>query len=147
MEYMDLPPANVSLARYCFGGAMAARLGSTDTVNTIVVAHPAKLTADQLRAIKVTLPRSIVRLKVSPTPLFRSLLLGCWPKVNHNQFHFSTASSFIIPMQRTTPSRIKMSRLPRPYSRRRRRSPITLSTNSELGKVKFSFWWPGLVRV
>jgi len=38
---------------YCFGGSISARLGSTDTVNTIVIAHPGKLTADQIRAIKV----------------------------------------------------------------------------------------------
>jgi len=38
---------------YCFGGAIAARLGATDSVNTIVVAHPAKLTPEQMRAIKV----------------------------------------------------------------------------------------------
>ncbi|KAI0004577.1 dienelactone hydrolase endo-1-3,1,4-beta-D-glucanase [Russula compacta] len=38
---------------YCFGGAIAARLGATDSVNTIVIAHPAKLTAEQMRAIKV----------------------------------------------------------------------------------------------
>jgi hypothetical protein len=39
---------------------MAARLGSTDTFNTIVVAHPAKLTADEIRAIKVSPHRSVV---------------------------------------------------------------------------------------
>jgi len=38
---------------YCFGGAMAARLGSTDIFNTIVIAHPAKLTPDEIRAIKI----------------------------------------------------------------------------------------------
>jgi dienelactone hydrolase len=38
---------------YCFGGSMAARLGSTDSVNTIVVAHPGSLKPAQIRAIKV----------------------------------------------------------------------------------------------
>lgn len=38
---------------YCYGGAMAARLGSTDLVNTIVIAHPASLTSAQIQAIKV----------------------------------------------------------------------------------------------
>jgi len=38
---------------YCFGGAMAGRLGATDAVNTIVIAHPAPLAAKQMRAIKV----------------------------------------------------------------------------------------------
>jgi carboxymethylenebutenolidase len=47
-------PANFLLHRYCFGGSMAARLGSTDSLNTIVIAHPGNLTHDQIRAIKVT---------------------------------------------------------------------------------------------
>ncbi|KAI9443153.1 dienelactone hydrolase endo-1-3,1,4-beta-D-glucanase [Lactarius indigo] len=38
---------------YCFGGAMAARLGSTDSVNTIVIAHPASLSPAEIRDIKV----------------------------------------------------------------------------------------------
>jgi len=38
---------------YCFGGAIAGRLGSTDLVNTIVVAHPINLIPAQIRAIKV----------------------------------------------------------------------------------------------
>ncbi|KAI0252366.1 dienelactone hydrolase endo-1,3,1,4-beta-D-glucanase [Lactifluus subvellereus] len=38
---------------YCFGGAIAVRLGPTDLVNTIVVAHPAGVTPAQMRAIKV----------------------------------------------------------------------------------------------
>ncbi len=36
---------------------MAGRLGSTDLVNTIVIAHPSNLKPDQIRAIKVNLPR------------------------------------------------------------------------------------------
>ena len=35
---------------------MAGRLGSTDLVNTIVIAHPAPLKHAQIRAIKVILP-------------------------------------------------------------------------------------------
>ncbi|KAI0283913.1 dienelactone hydrolase endo-1-3,1,4-beta-D-glucanase [Russula aff. rugulosa BPL654] len=38
---------------YCFGGAIAGRLGSTDLVNTIVIAHPSNLKPAQIRAIKV----------------------------------------------------------------------------------------------
>jgi len=38
---------------YCFGGSMAARLGSTDLVNTIVIAHPGNLKPAWIRAIKV----------------------------------------------------------------------------------------------
>ncbi|KAI0283912.1 dienelactone hydrolase endo-1,3,1,4-beta-D-glucanase [Russula aff. rugulosa BPL654] len=38
---------------YCFGGSMAGRLGSTDLVNTVVIAHPSGLTQGQIRAIKV----------------------------------------------------------------------------------------------
>ncbi len=33
---------------------MAIRLGSTDSVNTIVIAHPASLKPAQIRAVKVT---------------------------------------------------------------------------------------------
>lgn len=38
---------------YCFGGAMAGRLGSTGLVNTIVIAHPGNLKPAQIRAIRV----------------------------------------------------------------------------------------------
>ncbi|KAH9179171.1 dienelactone hydrolase endo-1-3,1,4-beta-D-glucanase [Lactarius sanguifluus] len=43
----------IGVVGYCFGGAMAVRLGSTDSVNTIVIAHPATLKPAQVRAIKV----------------------------------------------------------------------------------------------
>ncbi len=33
---------------------MAARLGSTDFVNTVVIAHPANIKSAEIRAIKVT---------------------------------------------------------------------------------------------
>jgi hypothetical protein len=33
---------------------MAGRLGATNAFNTIVIAHPAKLSANEMRAIKVT---------------------------------------------------------------------------------------------
>ena len=38
---------------------MAGRLGSSDLVNTIVIAHPANLKPAQIRAIKVNLPRMV----------------------------------------------------------------------------------------
>ncbi|KAN0123351.1 dienelactone hydrolase endo-1-3,1,4-beta-D-glucanase [Russula decolorans] len=38
---------------YCFGGGIAGRLGSSDFVNTIVIAHPSNLKPAQIRAIKV----------------------------------------------------------------------------------------------
>lgn len=38
---------------YCFGGGVAARLGSTSFVNTIVIAHPGHLKQSQIEAIKV----------------------------------------------------------------------------------------------
>jgi len=38
---------------YCFGGGLAGRLGSTDSVNTIVIAHPSNLKPAHIRAIKV----------------------------------------------------------------------------------------------
>jgi Dienelactone hydrolase family len=51
--------ANICVIRYCFGGAIAGRLGSTDFVNTIVIAHPSNLKPSQIRAIKVNLPRIV----------------------------------------------------------------------------------------
>jgi hypothetical protein len=56
--------ANLSLYRYCFGGAMACRLGSTDSLNTIVIAHPAKLTPAEIRAIKVIFISISCHLKI-----------------------------------------------------------------------------------
>ncbi|KAI9443154.1 dienelactone hydrolase endo-1-3,1,4-beta-D-glucanase [Lactarius indigo] len=47
----------IGVVGYCFGGAMAVRLGSTDSVNTIVIAHPASLKPAQVRAIKNVVPR------------------------------------------------------------------------------------------
>jgi carboxymethylenebutenolidase len=38
---------------YSFGGAIATRLGATDLVNTIVIAHPISLRSAEIRAIKV----------------------------------------------------------------------------------------------
>ena len=38
---------------------MAGRLGSTDSVDTIVIAHPSSLKPAQIRAIKVGLPRMV----------------------------------------------------------------------------------------
>ncbi|KAH9980337.1 dienelactone hydrolase endo-1,3,1,4-beta-D-glucanase [Lactifluus volemus] len=38
---------------YCFGGAMAIRLGSADLLNTMVVVHPGSVTEAQIRAIKI----------------------------------------------------------------------------------------------
>jgi dienelactone hydrolase len=43
----------IGAAGYCFGGGIAGRLGSTDIVNTVVIAHPSPLTQAQIRAIKV----------------------------------------------------------------------------------------------
>jgi dienelactone hydrolase len=38
---------------YCFGGGMAGRLGSTDYVNTVVLAHPSNVKPADVRALKV----------------------------------------------------------------------------------------------
>ncbi|KIM36570.1 hypothetical protein M413DRAFT_449107 [Hebeloma cylindrosporum] len=38
---------------YCFGGATSVRLGSTDLVDSIIIAHPGTFTLDQAKAIKV----------------------------------------------------------------------------------------------
>lgn len=43
----------VGVVGYCFGGAMTGRLGSTDLVDTIVMAHPSRLCQTQIRAIRV----------------------------------------------------------------------------------------------
>jgi hypothetical protein len=57
-------------ARYSFGGAIATRLGATDLVNTIVIAHPISLRSAEIRAIKVTPGHFIViRLEVRLTAL------------------------------------------------------------------------------
>jgi hypothetical protein len=80
------PPANLFLARYCFGGSMSGRLGSTDYVNTIVIAHPGELKPVDIRAIKVGNPTSNSCPSdslICPFPL-RFLLVGCWPKVTHD---------------------------------------------------------------
>ncbi|KAF8903658.1 dienelactone hydrolase endo-1,3,1,4-beta-D-glucanase [Gymnopilus junonius] len=38
---------------YCFGGSACVRIGGTDLVNSIIIAHPGKFTLDQVKAIKV----------------------------------------------------------------------------------------------
>jgi len=38
---------------YCFGGTIAASLGSKDIFNSVVICHPGGLTAEQIRAVKV----------------------------------------------------------------------------------------------
>ncbi|KAH9997954.1 dienelactone hydrolase endo-1-3,1,4-beta-D-glucanase [Russula vinacea] len=43
----------IGVVGYCTGGAMAARLGSTELVDTIVIAHPTNLKSVDIRAIKV----------------------------------------------------------------------------------------------
>jgi len=130
-EICPTSPANGILARYCFGGAIPAHLGSTNPVNTVVIAHPAKLTSDQIRAIKVVFPRS-AQLSVSLASFLRSPLLGCWPKVNHDQYYFSTCMiNFSHSTQTPRILKIKMFTLPKPYLRRRR-STIALTMSSGL---------------
>lgn len=128
-------PANAFLVRYCFGGAMAGRLGSTEFVNTIVIAHPSNLNPAQIRAIKVNLP-PMVCLSHDFTYVPRSLRLGPWPKVKYYCFPFCTTSLYYTP-QMTMASKIKMSRPPRPYSRSRRRNLIMLTMNSRFTRVCF----------
>ncbi|PPQ76098.1 hypothetical protein CVT26_004605 [Gymnopilus dilepis] len=38
---------------YCFGGSTCVRMGSTDLVDSVVIAHPGRFTMDQVKAIKV----------------------------------------------------------------------------------------------
>jgi hypothetical protein len=60
----------VNRARYSFGGAIATRLGATDFVNTIVIAHPISLKSAEIRAIKVNPGYFImIRLEVILTAL------------------------------------------------------------------------------
>jgi hypothetical protein len=54
---------------------MAGRLGSTDLVNTIVIAHPSNLKADQIRAIKVNLP---CMLYLSHNLIYMSKVPSSW---------------------------------------------------------------------
>jgi hypothetical protein len=71
---------NSWLTRYCFGGAMAVRLGSTDLVNTIVVAHPASVSPAQMRAVKVNMIPSVLS-QVSLISLnLGSYFLGASPR-------------------------------------------------------------------
>ena len=55
MSILDTPSHRTysSCYRYCFGGAIATRLGSTDLFDSIVIAHPGGITAEQIKAIKV----------------------------------------------------------------------------------------------
>ena len=72
---------------------MAGRLGSSDLVNTIVIAHPATLKPAQIQAIKVNLLRKIPSHDFTYyTCLLRSLLLGRWPKVKKTPFLMYTTS-------------------------------------------------------
>ncbi|KDR77601.1 hypothetical protein GALMADRAFT_245751 [Galerina marginata CBS 339.88] len=38
---------------YCYGGATCVRIGGTDLVNSVIVAHPGRFSLDQVKAIKV----------------------------------------------------------------------------------------------
>jgi dienelactone hydrolase len=85
------------LVRYCFGGGIAGRLGSTDLVNTVVIAHPSNLKPAQIRAIKVNPSRMVCPSHDSLTCLLRSLLLGRWPKVkNITVFFFRCALHLLL---------------------------------------------------
>ena len=55
---------------------MAGRLGSTDLVNTIVIAHPGGLNHAQIRAIKVNLENSWPSHGLTLVTLPGSLFLG-----------------------------------------------------------------------
>ena len=38
--------------RYCFGGSLTIRLGSTDLFDALVVSHPGVLTVNEIKAMK-----------------------------------------------------------------------------------------------
>jgi hypothetical protein len=56
---------------------MAARLGSTELVDTIVIAHPTNLTTVDTRAIKVDNPTSKTHLSNGLT-CFSPQVPSCW---------------------------------------------------------------------
>jgi hypothetical protein len=130
------------LVRYCFGGAIAGRLGSTDLVNTIVIAHPSNLKPAQIRAIKVNLPRMVCHSRdftyVSPqVPSSWALAEG----KNISIFFFVVHYIFYYTSQMTTASKIKMLRPPKAYSRSRRRNLIMLTMSSRFIRVNFFWRW------
>jgi carboxymethylenebutenolidase len=43
----------VGAVGYCFGGYIAVRVGATDFVDTVVIAHPGGINAEHIKAIKV----------------------------------------------------------------------------------------------
>lgn len=45
--------AKIGTVGYCFGGTMCIRLGGTDLVNSVIIAHPGPFNLDQVKAIKV----------------------------------------------------------------------------------------------
>jgi len=79
---------------YCFGGAMAARLGSTDSLNTIVVAHPAKVTPEQMRAIKIPtswlLAEEDMSFKDKDVETAKAIFKEQEDKPNHVDYEFRT---------------------------------------------------------
>jgi len=115
---------------------MTGRLGSTDFVNTIVIAHPGGLTQAQIRAIKVNLT-----LNSWPSHGLTHVSLqvpSSWVLAEGKTFLFSMCTTSFIIIQTTNSSKTKMSRRPEPYSRNRRRNPITLTMRSRFIMVLFS---------
>ena len=110
-------PANVFLVRYCTGGAMAARLGSTELVDTIVIAHPTNLKSVDIRAIKVGNPsrNSSVRWSYFFSPQVPS----CWVLAEGNTSFLSlsmcTHQNVHHLLQMTWASKIKMSKVHERY--------------------------------
>ncbi|KAF8478080.1 dienelactone hydrolase endo-1-3,1,4-beta-D-glucanase [Russula ochroleuca] len=89
---------------YCFGGSMAGRLGSTDSVNTIVIAHPSGLTPAQVRAIKVpscwVLAEEDMSFKDKDVQAARDILKEQEEKPDHVDYEFKiwkgTAHGFAV---------------------------------------------------
>ncbi|KAH9997952.1 dienelactone hydrolase endo-1,3,1,4-beta-D-glucanase [Russula vinacea] len=79
---------------YCYGGSMAGRLGSTDLVNTIVIAHPNNLPPAQVRAIKVpscwVLAEEDMNFKDKDAQAARDILKEQEAKSDHVDYEFKT---------------------------------------------------------
>ena len=124
------------MARYCFGGGLAGRLGgSTDYVNTVVLAHPSNLKPRDIRALKVGNRTS----NSDGLTYFPPQVPSCFVLAEGNTTVVFLVVGHIVQysLQRTCRLKIKMSREPGPYSRSKRGNPITLTMSSGFGRVIF----------
>jgi dienelactone hydrolase len=94
----------IGVVGYCVGGTMAARLGSTELVDTIVIAHPTNLTTVDTRAIKVpscwVLAEEDMGFKDKDVQKTRAILREQEVRSDHVNYEFKiwkgTASGFAV---------------------------------------------------